>query len=174
MQKNLESERPLMRTRSSKTALTNQITAVALDLQRFRERTDGLAYLSRREPKLKRQASELSNGPVLDVYLLEQQVARLIRVERARRRYLPGLNEDAIDWALLLDLTKAHLRDEMVYSGVLRASLTLKEPEFWRALARLENNGLVDGMYAPSDSCRIAIWLSEFGAERMMRVLAPA
>lgn len=170
----VESERSTVRTRSSPTLLPNHISAVALDLRRFKERTNGLAHLSKREPRIKRQENDRSCSPALEVHLLEQQVARLIRVESARRRYLPGTTKDAIDWAILLDLTRAHLLGETVYSNVLRATLAIKEPELWSGLARLENEGLVDGMFVASESCHIAVWLSEFGAERMTRVLASA
>ena len=152
-------------------------TSVSLDLKRFRERTHGLKHLSKRQTQSTKPAVSRAlspKGPEFETHLIEQQVARLLRVELARRRYLPQLAEDAIDWAILLDLTRSHMRGETVYSGVLRASLDLSDAELWCGLTRLEKEGLVNGMYAPSGPCRIEVWLSEFGFERMMQTLAVA
>lgn len=150
-------------------------TAASLDLKRFRERTHGLKHLPKRQtqavtPSPSPRSSPV--GPQFETYLIEQQIARLLRVERARRRHLPQTAEDAIDWAILLDLTRSHVRAETVYSGVLRASLDLTDAQLWASLSRLEKEGLVDGMYAAFGSCRIEVWLSEFGFERMMQTLA--
>ena len=111
-------------------------TAASLDLKRFRERTHGLKQMPKRQtqavtPSPSPRSSPV--GPQFETYLIEQQIARLLRVERARRRHLPQTAEDAIDWAILLDLTRSHVRAETVYSGVLRASLDLTDAQLWPA-----------------------------------------
>lgn len=171
----IDSRRGNLRDQGAYKPLPNHITAIALDMRRFRERTNGLDRLSKREPRSKVDGGRnLSVSPPIEIYLLEQQISRLIRVEKAKERYLPATSDSSIDWLILLDLAQAHLRDETVYSGLLASSLSLKERQLWSSLARLEGQGLVDGMYAPCTSCRIEVWLTEYGVERMTRVLTAA
>jgi hypothetical protein len=112
--------------------------------------------------------------PRIDIFIVEQQIERLIRVEKARRRFMPTTQPSAIEWMVLLDLARAHIANETVYAGVLRASLDIPESELWSSLERLEKDGLVSGTLQPSSDYRVEVGLTKLGLERIMLVLAAA
>ena len=67
---------------------------------------------------------------------------------------------------------KIELSGSQGVRNVQRAFMQVDEIKQKYRLKTAEKEGLVNGMYAAFGSCRIEVWLSEFGLERMMQTLA--